>query len=161
MRGFLPIKARHSPPANEVGLAQRLRLNGLADPQQGGALWRLRDGLGATVPGAVGDSALLSALQAALNVPREPVSGGFMSGTRSFSVLAGDTISGVSTARLSAESDTSFAQGKADSLRTIELEDGVDTDAEMQKLLLIEQAYSANAKVVQMIDELIQTLIRI
>jgi flagellar hook-associated protein 1 len=35
---------------------------------------------------------------------------------------------------------------------------GVDTDQEMQKLLIIEQAYSANAKVVQTMDELIQIL---
>ena len=148
-------------PANEVGLAQRLRLNALVDPQQGGELWRIRDGLGATAPGAVGDSSLLTALQTALNAGREPVSGGFMTGARSFSVLAGDYISNVATQRLSAESDTSFAQGKTDALRMIELEDGVDTDAEMQKLLLIEQAYSANAKVVQMVDEMIKTLIGI
>ncbi|MEZ5910820.1 MAG: flagellar hook-associated protein FlgK [Paracoccaceae bacterium] len=43
--------------ADEVGLAQRLRLNALADPVAGGALWRLRDGLGATAQGPVGNAA--------------------------------------------------------------------------------------------------------
>ena len=38
---------------------------------------------------------------------------------------------------------------------------GVDTDAEMQKLLLIEQSFSANARVITTIDALIQTLTRI
>ncbi len=147
--------------ANEVGLSQRLRLNAAVDPQQGGDLWRIRDGIGATGPGLVGDSTLISALQLALTADREPASGGFMAGTRSLSVLVGDYISNVSTQRLSAESETSFAQGKADALKVIELSDGVDTDAEMQRLLLIEQAYSANAKVMQMVDEMLQTLIRI
>ncbi|MBC7142568.1 MAG: hypothetical protein H5U18_10515, partial [Rhodobacteraceae bacterium] len=32
-------------------------------------------------------------------------------------------------------------------------------DAEMQNLLLVEQAYSANARVIQVIDDLIQQLI--
>ncbi len=147
--------------ANELGLSQRLRLNAAADPQQGGAVWRLRDGMQATSPGPVGDASLLTAMQSALTAAREPVSGGFMAGTRSLSVLAGDYISDVSTKRLSAESDTSFAQGQNDALKAIELEDGVDTDAEMQKLLLIEQAYSANSKVMQMVDEMLRTLMEI
>ena len=33
-------------PANEQGLAQRLQLNPIINPAQGGALWKLRDGLG-------------------------------------------------------------------------------------------------------------------
>lgn len=148
-------------PLNEIGLAQRLQLNPAVDPQQGGALWRLRDGIGATAPGAVGDATLLVALQSSLTAAREPASGGFMSGTRSFSVLAGDLISSVATSRLSSESNTSFAQGKTDALRMLELEEGVDTDAELQKLLLIEQAYGANARVVQMVDDMIKTLIGI
>jgi flagellar hook-associated protein 1 FlgK len=41
----------------------------------------------------------------------------------------------------------------------MELQGGVDTDQEMQKLLLIEQAFSANAKVVQTVDELINLLL--
>jgi flagellar hook-associated protein 1 len=34
-------------PEDETGLAGRLQMNAAADPQQGGALFRLRDGLGA------------------------------------------------------------------------------------------------------------------
>ena len=43
-------------PANEIGLSQRLRINAAADPAQGGALWRLRDGLGAAAPGPAGNA---------------------------------------------------------------------------------------------------------
>ena len=41
----------------------------------------------------------------------------------------------------------------------MQLAQGVDTDAEMQTLLMVEQAYSANARVIKTIDELIQQLI--
>jgi len=148
-------------PADEAGLAQRLALNSLVDPAQGGALWRLRDGLGAVAPGPPGNSALLTALQSALIAPRQPVSGRFMTGARSFSTLATDLLSGVASARLGAEAEASFATAKTDTMKQQELENGVDTDQEMQKLLLIEQAYSASAKVVQAVDDMIKTLLGI
>lgn len=145
--------------AGEVGLAQRLAVNAVVDPAQGGALWRLRDGLGAAAPGPPGNSTLLQALQSALIAPREPVSGGFMAGPRSFATLASDLLSGVASARLGAEAEASFATAKADTMKQQELENGVDTDQEMQKLLLIEQAYSASARVVQTVDDMIKTLL--
>lgn len=148
-------------PAGEVGLSQRLRMNAAADPAQGGALWRLRDGLGATAPGAAGDARLLKDMQAALVAQRSPVSGGFMAGTRSLSTLAADMLSGVATARLTAEGEASFASARLDTLLEMELEGGVDTDQEMQSLLLIEQAYAANAKVMSTVGDMIQTLLGI
>ena len=148
-------------PANEIGLSQRLRINAGADPAQGGALWRLRDGLGATAPGAAGNAGLLKDLQAALVAPRVSASGGFMTGARSFSTLAADMLSGVATARLTAEGEASFASARLDTLQRMELEGGVDTDQEMQSLLLIEQAYAANAKVMSTLGDMIQTLLGI
>jgi len=146
-------------PANEVGLAARLVVNAAADPAKGGALWRLRDGLGAAEPGAVGESALLTAMQHALTAPQSPVSGQFMPGARSFSLLAADLLSGVATSRLSSDEGASFASAKSDALREQELGLGVDTDQQMQQLLLVEQAYAANAKVITSVDEMLQILL--
>lgn len=145
-------------PANENGLALRLRLNALADPQQGGQLWRLRAGLGATSPGDPGESRLLQDWQTALMAQRNPVSGGFSAGMRSFGTLAADMVSGIATARLTSESESSFASARLDMLRTTELANGVDTDQEMQNLLLIEQAFAANAKVISATSDMIKTL---
>lgn len=130
------------------GLAGRIGVSALADPARGGALWRLRDGLGAAAPGAVGNGAHLAALSGAL----------------SDSGLAGvsaDVLSGVATARQAAEMRESHAAAKALAFRESELARGVDTDAEMQRLLLIEQAYAANARVIQALDDMIATLLRI
>ena len=146
-------------PANELGLAQRLQMNPIIDPTQNGALWKLRDGLGATAQGALGNARLLNDLASALTAQRAPVSGGFSVGTRSYDTLVADMVSGIAATRLTAESETSFAAARYDHLRTIELADGVDTDQEMQTLLLIEQAYSANARVIKASSEMIQTLL--
>jgi len=38
---------------------------------------------------------------------------------------------------------------------------GVDTDAEMQSLLLIEQSYAANARVIQTVSDMLDILMQI
>jgi flagellar hook-associated protein 1 len=148
-------------PLTEPGLAGRLTVNAAADPSQGGALWRLRDGLGAAIPGSPGASRLLGSLQAALSEKREPLSGGFEPGQRSLAGLAADVISRISGRRLDAESAQGFSSANFTALRSDELAAGVDSDQQVQQLLLIEQAYGANAKVVQTIDEMIQLLLGI
>lgn len=147
--------------ANEAGLAQRLSLNAAADPAQGGALWRLRDGLGATGPGPTGNSGLLTALQSALTASRQAASGEFLPGLRSFAGLNADMLSAVGTARLTADTEASFAAARSEGLKVQELQGGVDTDREMQDLLQIEKAYAANAKVMQTVDEMLGLLLGI
>jgi flagellar hook-associated protein 1 FlgK len=41
------------------------------------------------------------------------------------------------------------------------LADGVDTDKEMETLLALEQAYSANAKVFQTANDMLDTILRL
>jgi len=57
------------------------------------------------------------------------------------------------------ETGLSFSAARQESLKSIELEAGVDTDFEMQQLILIEQSYAANAKVIQTLDTLLDQLI--
>ncbi|MEZ5777417.1 MAG: flagellar hook-associated protein FlgK [Paracoccaceae bacterium] len=146
-------------PMLETGLAGRIDINQLADPSQGGALWRLRDGLGAAAPGNVGNAALLTALGDALSQTRAPSSGAFIGAARSASGLAADLLSGIAADRQGAEYRESYSVARQEALTELQLADGVDTDAEMQTLLLIERAYAANARVIKTIDELIQQLI--
>ncbi|MFB2594638.1 flagellar hook-associated protein FlgK [Paracoccus sp. p4-l81] len=158
--GLFTDKGAALDPAKELGLANRLTTNALPDPARGGALWRLRDGLGATAPGDVGNGSLLSALDRALNTPQAPASGNFLGAARSLSGVAADLLSQVSSQRLGAEADTAYATARQETLKTLHLSDGVDTDAEMQRLLQIEQAYAANARVVQTIDDMLSQLLR-
>jgi len=146
-------------PLNEEGLAGRISVSALADPAQGGALWRLRDGLGAAAPGDVGNAATLQALAGAMANEQVPASGSFLGAARSASGLVADLLSQVSGARQSADDSSAFAGAKQQTLAIALASDGVDTDAEMQNLLMIEQSYAANARVISALDEMIQQII--
>lgn len=147
--------------ANEVGLASRLEVNALVDPDQGGETRRLRDGLGSATPGDVGNAGLLNAFASALTTLRAPASGPNAGTSQNVHTLSSALASRITGDLVIAERQAGFAAAEQQSLLELEYANGVDTDQEMQKLLLIEQAYAANARVVQTIDGLIQDLLAI
>jgi len=145
-------------PLGAPGLAGRIAVNAAVDPARGGALWRLRDGVAATVPGPVGDSAQINAWLAALSQPANLSSGGPAAGAAG---LAAQVEGQIGTARRDAERDASYATARQSALRQAELGGGVDTDQEMQMLLRIEQAYAANARVIAAADEMMRRILEI
>ena len=147
--------------ADETGLAGRLRLNAAADPAQGGLLTRLRDGLGAVTEGPPGNGSLLARLQSVLGEARPLTSAAFPAGTRSFAALTADILSDASSQRLAAQADRSFTSARLTALTEFEAQNGIDTDKEMQTLLVIEKNFAANAKVIQAASDMIDTLIRL
>lgn len=148
-------------PADEVGLASRISVNALVVPEEGGELWRLRDGLGASTQGAVSNATQLQALADTLTATETPSSSVFSTSKRSISGLAADILSSASQARQSAETVESYTVARQETLTEMSLADGVDTDYELQTLLKVEQAYAANAKVIQALDELLQRILEI
>ena len=148
-------------PSIEVGLAGRVSLNAIVDPNHGGALWHLRSGLGAATAGNVGDNTLLGKYGDALTKKRVPVSGAFSSTAVDLAGLAGQLSATSSGARVRADQDESFSQARFQHLKEIELQGGVDTDQEMQSLLTVEQAFAANARVISTVDEMLKTLLKL
>lgn len=148
-------------PADELGLSGRVAVNAVIDPRQGGALWRIRDGLGAATPGNVGDSTLIETLTDAFTSGRVPASGDFLGAARSASGLSADLLSLTYAEHTQIEGSLAYHSAEADALKTQQLADGVDTDAEMQKLMLIEQAYAANAKVIQTVGYLLDRIMEL
>lgn len=144
---------------DEIGLSGRLKINARLDPAEGGAVWRFRDGIGASAQGLIGDASGLENLISALAEKQSPASGAFMGAARSFSGLGADVLSLVGVARQNMEADKSYAQAKLDTLKGLELQTGVDTDQELQQLLMIENAYAANARVIQTVDDMVKTLL--
>ena len=145
-------------PATDAGLAQRLTL---APALLAGESWRLRDGLDAIVQGPPGDARNLALLAGALESRTAPPTGGFSGTPRDVSGLAAELQGRIGGARITAEGQLSFARGQNTALRDAQARDGVNTDDEMQKLLLIERAYAANARVIQAVDEMLRELTRI
>ena len=144
--------------ADEVALSSRLAIISSVDPAQGGGTWRLRDGIGAPTPGEAGNGDLLAAMNTALTANRIPASGGFSGSAHSASGLAAEYLSVVGADKRSVDAALSFSVTSFETLKLMELETGVDTDAELQKLMLVEQAYAANAKVMTTADEMLQML---
>ena len=144
-------------PTDELGLAGRLAINAAVDPAQGGDVTRLRDGMEAATSGPSGSRAILTAL---INVfDGKDASGAPI--TTPISKDASDVLSSVATSRLIQDREAAFSIAQVEAFRSVEAGYGVDTDQEMQKLLLVEQSYAANAKVIQVIDDLLQSLLRI
>ena len=148
-------------PVAEVGLAGRLRVNAAVLPEAGGAPWRIRDGLGALAEGASGNATFLQAQRDALAALVPTASGGFSATGRSFAGLVADPLSGVGQQRQAVETTQTHVATRFGALRQEELAQGVDSDAEMQRLLQIEQMFAANARVVAAAEEMIDQLMRI
>lgn len=146
-------------PLEEVGLSARIALNMAVDPQVGGQTFRLRDGLGAATPGPTGNSALLAAMSERLGVARPLSSASFAAANRGLPGLVADLLSAISADRLNADTEQSFTSARYTALDEMEKAGGVDTDQELQALLVIEKSYAANAKVIQTVDEMLSTLL--
>ena len=142
-----------------AGLAGRLAVNPAVVPPAGD-LWRLRDGLGAAAPGPSGRSDLLRGLGDVLSEPRSAPAG-FAPGARGTSGLLADVLSGVASARLGAEARGARAAASSETLRQEERAGGVDTDAELQRLMEIERGYAAGARVLRGVDEMLARLLEI
>lgn len=145
----------------EIGLAGRLSVNPRVDPAQGGLVSRLRDGLGAATAVPSGDASLLYRMIDSLLETRQPTSLNLGPGATTFADLLSRTLSEIGSARQNADQRQSFAGTRASALKMAELERGVDTDEQLQRLMMVEQAYSANARVIQAVDEMLDSLLRI
>ena len=149
-------------PLTLTGLAGRIQLNAAVDPDAGGDPALIRDGLGATAPGPAtnGDlpRALLDALTAIGSITTIP---GLSSGL-SFSGSAAGLIELTAFDRVSAESNVVAFSASRETLASAESEAiGVNSDAELQALIQIEQAYAANVQVIQAASRMLDQILEI
>ena len=123
-------------------------------------MWRLRDGLAAISQGNVGNGATLQALSDAMTAPRARhrlcLHHGAVAGSRR-SPRRSPRSSPPARAAATRTGLPQRAAGHA--CRAGGSATGVDTDVELQSLTLVEQAYAANAKVLSVIDQLMQLLL--
>lgn len=149
-------------PANTAGLAGRLQLNAAIDPSQGGSATRLRDGIGATTTGPAGQSDILTNMVDAMTAVNGAPAGSKLSGVHSSSDLVAQISSMFGENRIRHESLAVAADTRASLLSDAEVQaSGVDTDYELQNMLIIEQAYAANARVIQTVSDMIDRLLQL
>jgi flagellar hook-associated protein 1 FlgK len=148
-------------PGAGPGLAARLRINPAVDPESGGQLWRLRNGMNAATEGPPGNGTLLTAMQTAFRSGQQLNSSGFQ-GVFSAIELVAQFTSQTGETRLYHEGVAASANTQHVTLMEAEQRiTGVDVDAELQQLLLIEQAFAANARVIQVAGDMIRILMEI
>lgn len=159
--GFLNDGGAEFDPTQEVGLADRIGVNELVDPDRFGELWRLRDGIGALVPGNEGDGAGLLRMADALAQLRPTASPNLPSGDRSAATFVSAIHGFIGSGQNVANDEAAYASVRHGALVEREASGGVDTDHEMQRLLLIEQSYAANARVIEAVEAMLDSLMRI
>ena len=149
-------------PLNEEAIARRIQVNPAVDPSQGGDPTLLRDGLNAAGPGDVGDPTVLRGLQDALTAAVPILSGAGFTGSLGFASFTTQLSSQVLFDSVDADARAADLTARLDTVSDAETNlVGVDTDAELARLLVVEQAFSANARVIQVVDELLERLLLI
>jgi flagellar hook-associated protein 1 FlgK len=148
-----------SDPAQVMGLSERIAVNALVDPDQGGSLYRIRDGIQAAAPGAPGDA---TQVRAFLGVFDETVSysaGAGLSTSARIGSYATEFVGYQDNQRAAFQERATYQGSITESLSTQRANlEGVNVDDEMQKLLLFEQTYNASAKVIQAVRDMMDTL---
>ncbi len=160
--------------ASQVGLAGRIVLNPLADPEAGGDAARMRDGMGSLATPRSGDPAIALAFLDAFTGLRQPaapvsaappnaaIAGAGFDAPRSAGALAAQVGAMRSSTAARAEQTAAFAQGVAATAQEADLRvSAVDTDAELRNLIALENAYSANARVISAIDQMMRRILEI
>ncbi|TNJ42351.1 flagellar hook-associated protein FlgK [Phaeobacter sp. B1627] len=147
--------------ADEVGIANRIQINTVISMTGDAETWRLRDGLNAATIGERGDTTILNNYGAALEATNTIASPGLGSGDFSAYAIAANMMTNFSQEYDWAEQDQAFSSAIYSDMQSRELEQGVDTDAELQTLMMLETIYGANARMLQAIDEMMQELMRL
>lgn len=159
--GLFADEGNRFDPILQTGLASRIALNMTVDPDAGGESWRLRTGLGAATPGPPGDASQLHAFGVVLTEVRPTPGLSFGTGSLRAAEISEALLSRAGSNAHLADQRRSFAANAQLEMGNIVAEQGVDSDTELQRLMQIEQAYAANARIISVVDELMDTLLRL
>jgi flagellar hook-associated protein 1 FlgK len=159
-----------SPTLPEAGLAGRITLNAALDSAAGGDPALLQTGLyvGAPEPGP-GAAGFPTALYDAFTAQRTLTDGAGnpggalgVYGSRSAVDMVSEWSGLREAAAGRAETEASFQRGVAEAMREEELAvSAVNTDEELSNLLRIEQAYAANARVLEAVEQMMNRILQI
>ncbi len=145
-----------------LGLAGRIAVNDAVDPDAGGALRRLRDGVGAAAAGPTQDATQIRAFIGAFSDPTPFPPEGGLAVASSLSDYAASVGGSRNTARATLNGDADAQAAVAATLAAERSAQGdVDLDVEAQRLLELEQYYSANAQVLETVQTLLDQLLAV
>lgn len=141
----------------QEGLAGRLAVNTAFDPDAGGFTDLLRTGGLPDV--AVADASRIDAMLTAFSSQVETPTAGLGEGL-TLAELAPALVGRQQAERASAESTVETTRAASDTVASARMNfEGVNIDDEMQKLLLVQRSYAANAKVLTTVSTMLDALL--
>lgn len=147
-------------PLNLTGLASRLQVNEKVSLNGDAEVWRMRDGLSATAEGPASDSTQIAAFVSGFNAAMGASANTGIATSVTLQDFAAEMTTSQSTERVRAQNNFSAAKTAAEMVNgTRSNAEGVNIDDEMQRLMLIEQSYAANSRVLTTVSNMIDTLI--
>jgi flagellar hook-associated protein 1 FlgK len=146
--------------ANTKGLSSRIRVNSLVSSTGSSEVWRLRDGLGVTAEGAPSEASQVQAFVDVLNTSLNANQGTGIPVNVTIADFAAEFVTSQATEQARAERNYNAASSAAEIVKAARQNaEGVNIDDEMQRLMLIEQSYAANSKVLQAVTSMLDTLL--
>ncbi|MCI0754769.1 flagellar hook-associated protein FlgK [Teichococcus vastitatis] len=146
------------------GLASSIGVNPLADPGQGGQLWRLRAGFGssATETGNASDNRLILASLNAMDKIRNYASGTGLPSKMSLSQAASQSVGLMQSERaVWTDRATSRSALALQAREELTNKTAVNIDEELQRLMLVQQTYSASVQIIQAAAKMLEELSQI
>lgn len=148
-------------PADLTGLAGRLQINTAVDPTAGGQTFRMRDGMVAATPGPAGDPTQVNAFLDVFTISQTVAPNAGMGTGMMLQSYTETMVARQHSARADATTEYDRVSISAESIGAARRNsEGVNTDQELQQLMLIEQSYAANARMMTAASEMIDTLLR-
>lgn len=145
-------------PASVEGLAGRISVNAEVDNTAGGSPSLLQSGGDPATP--LGDSSYITAMLDGFNDSLTVDLAG-LGDSLTLAELAPALVSQQQSLRATAEAATQTTQSAGETIAASRSNfEGVNIDDELQKLLVIEQSYAANARVLTSINQMLDTLIQ-
>ncbi|MEO0860968.1 MAG: flagellar hook-associated protein FlgK [Pseudomonadota bacterium] len=144
--------------SNVTGLSLRMSLNPDARPESAATHWKFRDGFGATIAGPTTSGAQLQRFSDAISSVQTSADTTVSSAPSDLTGFAASLRSLASSDRITAEDTYTRKQASADTLAAMRDGGKVDIDAEMRRLIEVEQAYAANARLIQAVDQMMNRL---
>ena len=145
------------------GLAASIEVDPAVDPDQGGVLERLRDGVNHNYnpAGNTGYSERLTMLVGKLDAPTTFDAGTEVDPTNSLKAFSASSTSWLEGIRKNADADAerqSITMGRAS--EALSNATGVNIDEEMQTMLSIERSYAATARLINTVNKMMDEILR-
>lgn len=155
LAGLFSTPGTSALPATFTGLAGLIAVNPQCDPGQGGSALLLRDGINYSynTGNQAGFTDRLSKLIGNLSATLSFSAGGEIATSATLSAYASASVGWLESARSNASSASTYQSTLLGAAKTaLSNATGVNLDAEMSKMLDLEQSYSASAKLITTID---------